>query len=290
MQELFEDTLTGELPAERNDIAIERWIDRARVGAIAYMGLCGLAGMTFVLIELSSGQYAGAAIALFVTLAVCGLGVGALVGVRMARVIHANTKRMEKLTYRIDQLEAAFDAHEMDLQLVSPEPRDPSPLVGASLDHDRYPRLVADGSVGTSPAPPAPSAPSDDARPPAGEPAPAATSTGSVSSGAPAPSGNGEQPIQRCRRLWDELRNALEDKQIESWRRRLDQLNRDHACDLRARFGRLIRTGRYTEALEVGRQIVDLYPDSRMAGDFRTLESRIEELAFRDHPPRAEAN
>lgn len=283
MQELFDDTMTGETPLERNDLAIERWIARARIGAIAYASLCGLAGVIFILVEVSSGQFAGAVVAFFVTLATCGLGLASLAGVRMARTVHANTKRLDKLNYRIDQLEAAFDAHEMDVQLISGEPRDPSMLVSASLPADQYPRL-APGEAESTDAPtqneinPEPivekTSVKENTDSPAVEPVESKVDI--------------EQPIQKCRRLWGELKGALEDKQIESWRKRLDQLNRDHARDLRCRFAQHLRDKDYVQALEVGRQIVDLYPDSRMAADFRALESRIERLAFGNQPPRIE--
>ena len=81
----------------------------------------------------------------------------------------------------------------------------------------------------------------------------------------------------------------MEDKQIESWRKRLDQLNRDHARSLRERFRVILGGKDYREALDIGRQIVDLYPDTRMADDFRAIESRIEELAFGDGSRRAES-
>jgi len=279
MQELFDDTMRGEELLERDDIVIDRWIDRARVGAIAYMGLCGLAGVIFILIDLSSGQYIGALVALVITLATCGLGVAALLGVRIGRIIHANTKRLDKLNYRIDQLEAAFDAQELDLQLVSPQPRDPSELVGASLSADRYPRLVAEREEVAAAAEEsaAHKGASQD------RPAPAEVS------GATETPTAGEEPFQKCNRLWGQLKDALQDKQIESWRKRLDQLNRDHARSLRERF-RVILGGRdYREALDIGRQIVDLYPGTRMADDFRAIESRIEELAFGNNNRRAES-
>lgn len=278
MQELFDDTMRGDEPLGRNDIVIEQWISRARVGAIAYMSLCGLAGVTFILIDLASGQYVGALVALVITLATCGLGVGALLGVRMARIIHANTKRLDKLNYRIDQLEAAFDAQELDLQLVSPEPRDPSELVGASLSVDRYPRLVAEREELAAAADESPGRDGVSESPAEGVTVPDVPSHAA-----------GEQPFQKCNRLWGQLKDALEDKQIESWRKRLDQLNRDHARSLRERF-RVILSGKdYREALDIGRQIVDLYPGTRMADDFRAIESRIEELAFGDGGRRAES-
>ena len=61
------------------------------------------------------------------------------------------------------------------------------------------------------------------------------------------------------------------------------------AREIRERFAEEVRSGRYEQALALGREIVNVAPASRMAADFESIRERLTELAEGQARTRAKA-
>lgn len=125
-----------------DEATAEVWVRRGCIAAAAFSGLCAVGGLTLVAVKVVTGAYAEAVLTLIVAVAACGIGLLAIGAMRLGRVVIANGAALDALRYRMDSLEAAFEAQGIDLEL-DPSGSSPAELVGAVLPRDGYPRLAA---------------------------------------------------------------------------------------------------------------------------------------------------
>lgn len=129
-----------------DETSAEVSVRRGCIAAAAFAGLCAVGGLTLVAVKVVSGAYAEAVLTLIVAIATCGIGLLAMGAMRLGQVVIANAAELAALRYRMDSLEASFEAQGIDMEL-DPSAGSPADLVGAVLPRDQYPRLVGENQV-----------------------------------------------------------------------------------------------------------------------------------------------
>lgn len=223
-----------------DEATAEAWVRRGCIAAAAFAGLCAVGGLTLVAVKVVSGAYAEAVLTLIIAAATCGIGLLAMGAMRLGQVVIANAAELAALRYRMDSLEASFEAQGIDLEL-DPSAGSPADLVGAVLPRDQYPRLVGESQVA-------------------------------------AEAGEGADSVESIIESRDERQAKL--GVVSDVAR---------AREIRERFAEEVRSGRYEQALALGKEIVNVAPASRMATDFESIRERLVELAEGQARTRAKA-
>jgi hypothetical protein len=192
-------------------------------------------------------------------LAVVGIaaaGGAIVVGLRILRMAGVQTEEIGRLRQRIDALEAEWEALAIVGDAGGGGGAAAESLVAAKLSESAYPRLVAEAGPPIEMLPALAVMPSPDD---------AAT-------------------------VSPELDDAAlgTDTDADSWPG-ADALAEPTAAELRTAFATLVRARNHRAALAAGEEIVDLFPNSRMAADFQRLRPYLEARLRRKTARSAEA-
>ncbi len=291
--------LTRTNPAKVSEAQAERWDRMGNRVVLGYLAVVGFTGLCFVVDRLVALQWGMVFVGVISTAAGCSVGVVAWVILQMVLQAIEDAHEMEGLRYRIDMLEAAAEMREVESNAdhddhdgfdeAVPTTPDPADLVGAVLPTSQYPRILSDGfDEATRNA--IRGASTDDVEKANGSSASRKTDTDSRVGRSETGNGSLDEvggearflaalaagDLPRCRWLWLDLMQTMSQKRLETLQPRYDAFIEDCARDLRDSFAESVRIGDFTTALSKGDEIVELFPESRMAADFQSLRSHLE--------------
>jgi len=271
------------------DSTFDRDLDRVRTAIFAFMGICAMIGLVLLVVSVAGNAVVEAFLALFVTLGLCALAGLGLLGVRLARRVSKLQSRSDALRYRIDALEAAFDAQGFDTELPVPGTHHTSELLSASLPEAQYPRLVKsrfdEGAAHAS----ADTAPVRQATTGAAHTEPASDRRDALCDQFQLAIENDDLP--EARRTLSQVEPFLEREQRDRWRSKLESFTNRVRGELRDGFHAALTEGDHSEAIQIGEQIIELFPHSRMARDFARIRSALNNSdSDSDGPQQAQAD
>ena len=237
----------------------DKRIRQGRAIVVGFTALSTLVGYGFIVAKLVAAEYSLALIGLVATLAACGVGAVAWGGLRLARLAVSIANNLERIRYRLDMLEATVELHDAEADL------------GASSGDSapaKFPRIVGESRKSGAEGPSAARS-GDDAAPGRAADSPSAGSTE-----------NGESQFQTaleagdlrtCRRVWSRLQAGLDEDRVAALEEQLARLKEEKSRTLREEFASLVRNRDFKTAMRKGEEIVELFPDSRMTVDYKSI-------------------
>ncbi len=204
--------------------------------------------------------------------------IGAAVAVILMQIVSRQDELLVRLAAelraireRMDSLESLADLQAVEMNLSAAGSGDSSRLVGASLEHDTYPRILSDEPTGK---------PADEAA------AAAPEAPRQLPSTAPRGPSAGvwrrwqlalaDEDYPAAREALQSMADTLGDDEFEQASDRLAAVCRAYAARLRTRFAEQVRSGDFAGALLTGSTLAANFADSPAAAEFARLKPILE--------------
>ena len=297
----FRRGLRAFISSKRNSSDAESPIQRERRTRKTLYAITGLYVVLGFMIAVPSA-WAGDRVNTFLGFLIIGgaLGIATAVSVALrswTQVLQLDTKlgdvfhRLEQIREQLNRLEPPIDKrqHTKLVDLTQVGTGDPSPLVAASLQRDRFPRLVTtmdDQPPAQATTPPdrqQPGRPFDPSAP-TELPVPSITTINLLREWR---IGMRNKDLSICRRVFAAIVDTASPAESEPLRAQLEQLARATEEELRAAFTACAHARDYLGMLEVGQRILAVLPDRPVAGEFANLEPALRRRLLQEDAPRS---